>query len=62
MAERAEKAAVVAHAKPLVAQAPDIRADKVAEFRARINDPSFINDEVLSKTSDALLDAWFGGK
>ena len=46
--------------RELAAAAPDVRADRVAELRAKINDPSYINDRVLSATADRLIDDLFG--
>jgi hypothetical protein len=32
----------------------------VAELKAKINDPSYIDDKVLSMTADRILDQLFG--
>ena len=57
--EAVEKA-VLHQAKELASAAPDIRTDKVEELRAKINDPSYINDEIINITADRLIDALFG--
>ena len=44
----------------LAAAAPETRADRVAELREKINDPSYINDKVMNATADKLIDALFG--
>jgi negative regulator of flagellin synthesis FlgM len=46
-------------ANALVNAAPDVRMDLIAEIKQQINDPSFINDEVLGVTADKIL-ASFG--
>jgi negative regulator of flagellin synthesis FlgM len=44
----------------LAKAAPDVRVDRVEEVKARINDPSYINDKVLNATTDKIIDALFG--
>ena len=46
--------------REMVAAAPDVRMDRVEELRARINDPAYINEKVISATADKLIDAMFG--
>ena len=46
--------------KELANAAPDIRADKVEELKAKINDPAYLNNEVIGATADRLIDALFG--
>jgi len=48
--------------KVLAAAAADIRADRVAELREKINDPSYINDKLVEATADKIIDARFGKK
>ncbi|MDR2842357.1 MAG: flagellar biosynthesis anti-sigma factor FlgM [Spirochaetaceae bacterium] len=36
--------------------APDVRADLVAKIKAKINDPSYINDLVVRGTADRIMD------
>ena len=40
----------------LAKAAPDVRMDRVTELKAKINDPSYINDAVLNATADRILD------
>lgn len=46
--------------KELAAASPDVRAEKVAELKARIDDPSYLSSEVIASTADKLIDALFG--
>ena len=39
--------------------APDTRSNRIAELKARINDPNYINDDVLSRTADKIIDQLF---
>jgi negative regulator of flagellin synthesis FlgM len=57
--EAVEKAELY-RAMELAAAAPDVRADRVAELKAKINDPAYLNDQVISATADKLIDALFG--
>ena len=44
----------------LASNAAEIRADRVAELKEKINDPSYLNDKVMNATADKLIDALFG--
>jgi negative regulator of flagellin synthesis FlgM len=46
----------------IVSAAPDIRADRVAELKAKINDPAYITDALSYATADKIIDVlWPGG-
>ncbi|AEF82124.1 flagellar biosynthesis anti-sigma factor FlgM [Leadbettera azotonutricia] len=57
--EAVEKAEML-RVMEMVNTAPDVRTDRVEELRAKINDPSYINDKVLDATADKIFDALFG--
>jgi len=40
----------------MVKTAPDVRADKIAELRAKIDDPAYLDETVLNATADRILD------
>lgn len=40
--------------------APDVRADRVAELKARIQDPGYIDDAVIRMTADRIVDQLLG--
>jgi negative regulator of flagellin synthesis FlgM len=42
----------------LAFSAPDIRADRVAELKQKINDPSYINERIINATADKIMDAF----
>ena len=46
--------------RELVDAAPDLRAGKVEELKAKINDPSYLNGEVIKATADKLIDFLLG--
>ena len=44
----------------LARSAPDLRADRIAELKAKIADPNYINDTVLGGTADKIMEQLFG--
>jgi len=44
----------------LAASAPDVRLERVAELKEKINDPAYLDDKVINATANKLLDALFG--
>jgi negative regulator of flagellin synthesis FlgM len=55
--EALEKAEIY-RASALAAAAPDTRAQRVAELKAKIDDPAYINDRILEATADKILEAF----
>jgi len=53
--EAVEKAELY-RASEIVASAPELRLDRIEELKAKINDPSYLNSEVISATADRLID------
>ena len=56
----AQEKAELLRIQELAAAAPEVRAERVAELKEKINDPSYINDKVMNATADRLIDALFG--
>jgi negative regulator of flagellin synthesis FlgM len=54
--EALEKAEIY-RAAALVSSAPDSRAERIAELKAKIDDPSYINDRILEATADKILES-----
>ena len=42
----------------LASAAPDVRADRIAELREKINDPNYVNDTLVKATADRIMDAF----
>jgi len=42
----------------LASAAADVRSDRIAELKQRINDPSYLNDTVIKSTADRIMDAF----
>ncbi|GHV83413.1 hypothetical protein AGMMS50212_07530 [Spirochaetia bacterium] len=49
------------HAFEIVSAAPvpGVRADRIAELKAKINDPAYITETVLNGTVDSIIDTLF---
>jgi len=60
ISSEAQEKAELHRIKELAMAAQDIRADRVAELKGKINDPSYINEKVINATADKLIDALFG--
>ena len=41
----------------VAAKTPDVRADKIAEIREKIKDPSYLNDAIINSAADKFLSA-----
>jgi len=60
ISSEAQAKAELFRVQELAATAPEIRAERVAELKEKINDPAYINDKVINATADKLIDALFG--
>jgi negative regulator of flagellin synthesis FlgM len=43
----------------MIDAAPDVRAERVAELKKKINDPNYINEAVMRGTAEAIMDSLF---
>jgi negative regulator of flagellin synthesis FlgM len=48
------------NAMEVAKSAPEVRSDLVAELKAKIQDPNYINEAVVSMTADRILDQLLG--
>ena len=46
--------------KELAMAASDIREERIAELREKINDPAYINDRLIGETADRILEVLRG--
>jgi len=60
ISSEAQEKAELYRIRELAAMAPEIRSDRVAELKEKINDPSYMNDKIMNATADKLIDALFG--
>ena len=54
----AKNAAELYHAKELVKSSPDVRADRIAEVKRKLEDPNYLSEEVLDNVADRLMDSF----
>lgn len=43
----------------IVSSVPDVRTDRVAELKAKINDPNYLTEAIISATADKLIDTLY---
>ena len=60
ISSEAQAKAEMLRVQKLAAAAPDVRADRVAELKEKINDPAYIDDKVLNATANNLMNTLFG--
>ena len=60
ISSEAQEKAELYRVKELAAAAPEVRAERVAELKEKINDPSYLNDKVMNATADKIMDSLFG--
>ncbi|MDR0598763.1 MAG: flagellar biosynthesis anti-sigma factor FlgM [Treponema sp.] len=44
-------------AMELVSSADEVRAERIAQLKAKINDPSYLNDKVIQATAEKILES-----
>ena len=60
ISSEAQERAELLRAQELVAAAAEVRAERVAEMKEKINDPSYLNDQIINATANKLIDTLFG--
>jgi len=60
ISSEAQEKAELYRVQKLAAAAADVRAERVAELKQKINDPAYINDAILNATANKLIDTLFG--
>jgi negative regulator of flagellin synthesis FlgM len=60
ISQDAAKKAELYTALEVAKAAPEVRADRVAELKAKINEPAYMSDAVIGMTADRILDQLLG--
>jgi negative regulator of flagellin synthesis FlgM len=60
ISSEAQEKAELLRIQELAAASTEVRAEKVASLKEKINDPSYIDEKVINATADKLIDALFG--
>lgn len=42
----------------VAAETPDVRADRVAEIKAKIQDPNYLNSAVIASAADKIMESF----
>lgn len=56
VSSEAQKMSAVYHATEVVASAPDVRMDRVEEVRQKLQDPDYIDDQVVEAVADGIME------
>ena len=60
ISSEAQEKAELLRAREIAAAAPEVRAERIAELKIKINDPSYLNDRIINATADNLIGTLFG--
>ena len=60
ISSEAQQKAELFRTRELAAASPEVQAERIAELREKINDPAYLNDQVINATADKLIDVLFG--
>ena len=58
ISDEAREMAEVYYMSEVAKETPDIRADLVAEIKAKLSDPSYLNSAVIESTADKILSSF----
>jgi negative regulator of flagellin synthesis FlgM len=47
------------HINEIVAAVPDVRLERIAELKEKINDPAYINEAILRGAAENVIDSLF---
>ena len=60
ISSEAQEKAELLRIQEMAKAAPDVRLERIAELKEKINDPAYIDDKVINATANKLIDALFG--
>ena len=55
ISKEAKEMADAYYLKQVAAETPDVRADRIAEIKAKIQDPNYLNSAVIASAADHLI-------
>lgn len=58
ISDEARQMAEAYYLAEVAAGTPDVRADRVAEVREKIQDPAYLSADVLSSAADSIMDSF----
>ncbi len=58
LSDEARELAEAYYASQVAKETPDVRADRIAEIKEKIKDPSYINSAVIDTVANRIMDAY----
>jgi len=58
ISKEAKEMADAYYMKQVAAETPDVRADRVAEIKAKLQNPNYLNDAVIASAADKLMESF----
>lgn len=58
VSEEAKEKAAVYYMNQVAAETPDVRADRVAEVKAKLQDANYLNSAVIASAADKLMQSF----
>jgi len=58
VSDEAKEMAEVYYMNQVAAETPDVRAVRIAEIKAKIQDPSYLNSAVIASAADRLMESF----
>ncbi|MEE1165663.1 MAG: flagellar biosynthesis anti-sigma factor FlgM [Treponema sp.] len=54
----AKEMAEIYYMKQVAAETPDVRADRIAEVKAKLQDPNYFNSERIASAADRIMESF----
>ncbi len=58
VSDKAKQMAEIYYMNQVASETPDVRADKIAEIREKIKDPSYLSNAVISSAADRIMESF----
>lgn len=58
ISKEAKEMADVYYLKQVASETPDVRMDRIAEVKAKLQNPNYLNDAVIASTADKILESF----
>ncbi len=58
VSKEAKEAAEVYYMNQVAAETPDVRADRIAEVKAKLQNPDYLNSSVIASAADKLMESF----
>lgn len=58
VSDEAKEKAAVYYMNQIAAETPDVRADKIAEVKAKLQDPNYLNEKVIASAADKIMQSF----